>query len=240
MAYSLTLGTSSYAETSTFPAIDATSAIGLTGKIKGDRLKTPGNNAALGCILEGKAGHIAFNASDGGTANLLLDNDTIVSPTVTASIAKASIDATKWYTYRVWHDTAQATNKQGVELYDDTGTLIASAYGSDTNAIPASPGFPYLRINNAGGTAVAIAQEHDWIAVWGGMPPAGAPTEPASGASGLVEVFPLNEGSGSTITGTKTSEVLAITDGAGGHTWTNLGGSTILRPPPMLAGGFFN
>lgn len=244
--YSVVLGVGSYAETSTFPAIDATSAIGFTGQIKGDRLKTPGSNASFGAILEGKAGHIGLNASDGTTANLLLDLTSIVSPAIQASIAKASIDATKRYRYRIWHDTAQPSNKQGVELWDDTDTLIASAYGSDANAIPANPGFGYYRVNmNGSGGASTSALEVDWHAIWTGMPPAGAPTEPAAGAAGLVEVFPDDEGSGNTLTGSKTAEVMAITDGAGGHSWNNLSGGgvvtqvivTIDRASCMVGGG---
>lgn len=184
--------------------IKAATALGITMRVRGDRFVSQ-TTTIHKAIAELAAGYLniyirGFVAGTSFTLSVASAVDSETLHDLSAAINNSTIDTTRYYTIKAWWDASQATNKQGIELYDDTGTLIGSGYASVNTAI-ANGSFGDIRINKTAGTGVNNEGGPlvcDWFAAWSGMPPAGAPTEPTVGTTGLLRLYSFPEGSGTT------------------------------------------
>ena len=184
--------------------IKAATALGITMSVRGDRFVSQ-TTSVRKSIAELAAGYlnIYIRGDTPGTAFMLevasaVDGET--AHDLSGVITNATIDTTKYYGLKAWWDASQVTNKQGIEIYDDTGTLIGSGYASVNTAI-ANGSFGDIRINKTAGQGVNAEGGPlvvDWFAAWSGMPPAGAPTLPTVPTTGLLRLYPFPEGSGTT------------------------------------------
>lgn len=191
--------------------IENATAIGFTARVKGSFIN---ENRILNSsgVLELGAGKISFCLiSTGGNVALRIEPSGLTAQQ-SGNLATTSIDNTAWYLLRMWWDAA-GTTKQKMELIRESdGVVLLTATGSDANALPVFAGFGNAAFNYRGGAAGTLL-EIDWIALWDSAAnvPTGTPTEPLTTATGLIDLWSFNEGTGTTATSSKNSYVATVT-----------------------------
>lgn len=200
-------------------SVENATALGITMRIKGSFINES-RAIANGGLIECAAGKITFilkvDLTGGTIVQLLITPDGGSSFVTSATLATSAIDNTKWYTVKMWWDSANAT-KQGLVLYDDTNTAIINSTGATNTALNVFAGFGNVALNYNAGVAGSLL-EVDWAAVWDSAAniPAGAPTEPAASATGLLALWSFNEGTGASATDTKNGWVATV---SGTYSW---------------------
>lgn len=229
MPYSISFATDAYGITpyEGQSAIENATALGITARIKGARLlNTSGLTEQLAGFIECAAGKLrTYLYSDGTNIAFALTAagiNTIDTPITSAGYAQASIVSGDWYLIKLWWDTS-ATEKQGLKLYTDGGTLLIDSSGANASSLGVFTGYGDVAINYAAGYG-GEATEYDWLAVWDGEPPSGAPSEPTDLTSGLIERYACDDGSGTTISGSPNGWDATTT---GSVTWNDLGGGPV-------------
>lgn len=239
--FALSFASTAYAitpQTGQLPIENAT-AIGITARIRGDRLIDPttlSDAAAFMEVAAGKLRALIYDDTAGGVALALTAAgiNNISTPIVSSSFAKSSLSSSAYYRLKFWWDTANAS-KQGLELYNDAGTSLIASTGSNTTALGVFAGFGDVAINYDGaGTPGGPPCVFDWLGIYSAAPPAGSPAEPTNADANLLERWAFNEGSGTTATGAPNGYVATV---SGTATWISLGG--VLLPPPQGRGGSY-
>lgn len=233
--FALSFSAGAYAitpQTGQLPVENAT-AIGITARITGARLLDTtqlNDTAAFMEVAAGKLRCLIYDDTAGGVALAMTAAgiNNIGSSIASSSYAKSSLTSSAFYRIKYWWDTAQ-TNKQGLELYDDSGTALIQSTGANTTALGVFAGFGDVAINYDGaGTPGGPACEFDWLGVYSAAPPSGSPAEPTNADANLLERWAFNEGSGTTATGAPNGYVATI---SGTATWVDLTGGPAT---PML------
>lgn len=239
------------ATTGTLTNVKNATALGFTLSLKGERLtgQTLTNPKP---VCEAAAGYlniyIRMTTSGRFTMAVASAVDAETQHEFSSDLADAAIVATDYYTIRAWWDAGQATNKQGIELWDKNGTLVASGYASVNTPI-ANGTFGDVTFNKTAGQGInnsGNALTVDWLAVWGAMPPAGAPTMPSVGATNLLRLYPCDDGPGSSTIAESVDNVTGVATIAGvegtNYSWIAITspadhGTVTLTPASLLNGG---
>ena len=189
------------ATTGALTDVKSATALGITLSLKGDKL-TGETVTTQHPICELAAGYlniyIRMTTSGNFTLAVASAVDSEVLHELSSPVANSSITTTDYYTIKAWWDAGQVTNKQGIELYNKSGTLVASGYASVNTAIT-NGSFGDVTFNKSAGQGInssGNALTLDWLAVWNAMPPAGAPTQPTVPTTNLIRLYLCDDGPG--------------------------------------------